>query len=103
MSCGQRLSWETLVQLEPRLAPLPEEAKADHAAAGPDFCAADTFAGFGNPRHGIKARLRRLVAWDFAKGGILGTSGAFEVCHDALFRALPPCRGGCGCTVLGGG
>lgn len=104
------LSWHRLVQLEPRLAGLEEDALDLHA--GPGFCAAAVWT------RSLKPRLTRLVGWDrhghdeepdsgdavllydllnsglpeVNRRGALWSSGAYDVAYDHLYALLPDCH-----------
>ena len=84
-----KLTWEKLMQLEPRLRDLWQEAQ--HADfCGGRFCSQDAW-------RAIKLRLVEIVGHcrsDFHP--ILGTSAAYELAYDRLLEAVPSCRG-CAC------
>ena len=91
------LSIEQLMKLEPRLAELLAEARGYQRDTPPDFCASRAWYGT-RERPGLRARLTRLIGW--ARSGshpVLTRSAAYDVACDAVYGALPDCRGGCGC------
>jgi hypothetical protein len=96
----ERLTFERLADLEPRLRALLEEARAHHSDPSPDFCANAVFYGYAHVRQGLKARLLKLVGWESGRHDLLGTSAAYDVAYDTIFEALPDCRGNCACTAI---
>jgi hypothetical protein len=91
---SSRVTWRTLVRIEPALAALETEIRALRPAPGERFCANGCWYGFRGHR-GIKPRLERLVGWD-AVDPRLATCQAYDLAYDHLYRLLPDCRG-CAC------
>jgi len=85
------MSWEKLIELEPRLAELLEEAKQVKDLGGSSFCANQTwFNRFGK-------RLDKLVGW-YAEGApAIQTSESYDIAFMKIYDALPACRN---CTCL---
>lgn len=99
---SRRLPFTRLLELEPRLGELLKEAQAVRDdGTGDYFCANQAFFAWGERAPGFKARLIRLVGW-WLEGGHpdLATSEAYDTAHRAIYDALPPCRGRCGCFQL---
>ena len=92
-------SWETLIDREPRLLDLYEEARAirddKHA---PHFCANNVWYGRrGWP--GLKERVTALVGWTRTDDPILGTPQAYDIAYHKIYGALPDCRD-CSCCAF---
>jgi hypothetical protein len=85
-------TWKELVVIEPRLVPLRKEARAYHKTAGEHFCANAVFFGYqtGYP-DSLKGRLSKLVGWE-RRGHPLGTSAAYDVAYETIYKELPDCR-----------
>lgn len=98
--CEKTLTWETLVELEPRLAHLRAMAsrvRDDGRAAY--FCANASWFGYDGHR-GIKPQLEKLVGFYRTASdpsGLLTGSQAYDLAYDTLYGLLPDCRGKCGC------
>lgn len=92
------LTWQQLVRLEPRLAALLAEAKVVRDdGRGRWFCGNAVFYGYPGWR-GFKPRLRALVGWDRpAYHPVLSGRRAYDLVYQTIYRALPDCRGECGC------
>jgi hypothetical protein len=94
----QSLTWNTLVELEPRLPQLYHRAKAikDHRRTK-SFCANQVW--YGTAYSGsLKDRLCVLVGWERLGSGDprLKTSEAYDLAYDKLYDVLPACRN-CAC------
>jgi hypothetical protein len=85
-----RVTWETLVAREPRLAALLAEIRKIRSRPG--FCANELWYGYGDYGHSLKYRLSCLVGWDRRPDPLLGTEDAYDVAYETLYRALPDCR-----------
>lgn len=84
--------------LEPRILTLLIEAAAivDDGSAS-YFCANEIF--FGDDelyRINFKERVIALAGWE-AENRALRTTRAYDVVYDAVYAALPDCRGDCSC------
>ncbi len=90
------LTWEKLVEIEPRLGQLLAEVrkvKDDKQMAG--FCANNVW--FGNNRHhGFKPRMYVLVGRASVHPQ-LRSSTAYSMAYAKLYDALPSCRN-CNCS-----
>jgi hypothetical protein len=85
-----KLTWEKLMQLEPRLRGLWQEAQHCDRFCGDRFCGMEAWPA-------LKPRLVEIVGHcrsDFHP--VLGTAAAYEIAYDRLLEAVPPCRG-CSC------
>lgn len=84
------ITWETMVQLEPRLGTLLEEIKnCQDLKLTKSFCANSVWA------KKFKQKMIQLVGWE-AKITDLSTDQAYDIAYNVLYGALPPCRS-CGC------
>jgi hypothetical protein len=97
---SRRLTFRALAKLEPRLNDLLAAARAFHKSRAKVFCANAVWYGYPGFRPGLKALLCRLVGWSRKEGGVLQTSEAYDVAYQAIYRALPDCRGRCACSGL---
>jgi hypothetical protein len=86
-----------LVSLEPRLADLLAEAKARRQKAGRKFCANAVWYGYPGHQPGLRQRLTQLVGWNSHRKGLLGSSTAYDVAYQTIYRALPDCGADCAC------
>lgn len=95
-----RLTWDQLAELEPRLRALEAEVRAfaDGYAKRRVRCANAVMLGFGSfDGRGIKDRLQRLVGWYRPdRHPVLSSALAYDLAGDRLYRLLPDCRG-CNC------
>lgn len=89
------LLWQRLVELEPRLLKLLEDAK--NADTGSAFCTSAAWYG-AHGFDGFKPRLEKLVGW--YREGVLETeeqeflysNRAYDAAYVVILNALPPCR-----------
>jgi hypothetical protein len=86
-----------LVSLEPRLAGLLEEAKAYRQKVGRNFCANAVWYGYRGHKPGLRQRLTQLVGWNSHRKDLLGSSAAYDVAYQTIYRALPDCGADCVC------
>ena len=100
----ERLTFDRLCQMEPRLASLLQrasEVRDDETAES--FCANRTWYGYENlPHEGIKEQLCSLVGSDredLPQGHVLRSSLAYELAYQTIYNVLPPCRN-CSCIGL---
>src|SRR5947209_4476528 len=81
-AAGQDLTFADLAALEPALWDLLAEARSlrptDEGEALALFCG---YSGYGP---GLKRRLSALVGWYSGRGGVLGSSGAYDVAYAAV-------------------
>lgn len=82
------LTWDALVEREPRLADLLDEAKSIPATR-PECEDLAPWYGYGG-WPGLKPRLIRLVGW-FAetRDPVLASPAAYQVAYDTVLNALP--------------
>ena len=103
MITQQRVTWQDLVEMEPRLADLEEDARSvEDDGQGESFCANDIWYGHGPYRGiGLVQRLEGLVGWlaDGSKPPLLRSSAAYDVAYRHVYNLLPDCRGDCGCGL----
>jgi hypothetical protein len=88
-----------LAILEPRLNDLLAEACALQEDADPNFCANSVWYGYPSHRPGLKRRLRQLVGWQSGQCEALRTEEGYNVEYEAIYGALPDCRGWCACSA----
>lgn len=99
------LTWQKLVELEPRLQALLNEARS--AADGKYcFCASDKWYGTDGPRSGLKHRVMQLVGFERKPPStlmpevLLQSHTAYDVAYQTIYGALPDCRNA-GCDCMG--
>ncbi len=91
------LTWQDLVEREPRLADLRIVAERVRDAGDGSFCANASWYGYGG-QLGLKPRLLRLVGWGAqSRDPVLRSCDAYDVAYQTLYDLLPDCRG-CGCV-----
>jgi hypothetical protein len=86
-----------LVSLEPGLADLLAEAKAHRRKAGRKFCANAVWYGYPGHQPGLRQELTQLVGWNSGRKDLLGSSAAYDVAYQTVYRALPDCGADCVC------
>jgi hypothetical protein len=60
------------------------------------FCANANWYGYSGP--GLKEKLCQLVGWEAKTDDPrLKTNEAYDVAYEAIYEALPDCRGRCSC------
>jgi hypothetical protein len=81
---SEALTWPQLVELEPALLALYQEAQA---VDGRDahFCANQVW------YDSFKPRLLALAGWE-AREPALRTQEAYDLAYETIYAALPPCR-----------
>jgi len=79
--------WSELIKAEPRLLALYERAKAVRDEETKEFFCANSIW-----YQQFKPELVELVGDARAGDPILGTSRAYEIAYDMIYRALPDCR-----------
>ncbi len=79
-------TWKQIVNVEPRLEELYQEAKAVDGGA-PYFCANRVWGQV----NGLRARLISLVGW-VAEIGVLRFSAAYDIAYRKVYDVLPACR-----------
>lgn len=94
---SEALTWQKLVELEPRLQALLDEARS--AADGKEsFCAFDKWYGSDGPRSGLKQKVMQLVGWERKPPSTLPTElllqshTAYDVAYQTIYGALSDCR-----------
>lgn len=98
ITVAEGLTWEVLVELEPRLAALYQRARAikDNKRRR-SFCANAVWYGYGE-HTGLKPELCELVGWAVEhRGGDprLASSRAYGIAYRKCYDVLPPCRNCC--------
>ena len=93
MTTETRLTWELLVDLEPKLGDLLSaiESVPD---IGQTFCANAVWYGYNDkPVGGFKAMVCRLVGWDRVRPPTeLMSIEAYDLAYQTCYDALPDCR-----------
>jgi len=93
-----KITWNELVEFEPRLLDLAKEALAyKKASRGKKYvCANDRWYGYGKWRdRGIKMDLIYLVGW-YAQKPELKTMRAYDTAYQHIYHLLPDCLN-CAC------
>ena len=92
------MTFADLVEMEPELGKLLDEAKSHHQNTPDHFCANAVWYGYaGWP--GLKPRVAKLVGTEARlQGTILNTHLAYDIAYDTISDALPDCRD-CTCWV----
>lgn len=100
VSQSPALSWDDLVQREPRLQTLLDRVERIRADADPrrPFCANFHWYGYDDG-NGIVRRLCELVGWGRQPSDALATREAYDIAYRTLYDQLPDCRS-CGCIDL---
>lgn len=83
----EKMTFEELAKIEPRLKTLLKEAQAIKDPGGPSFCANHIW----YKPLGFKDRLNKLVGWE-AKDERLKSSEAYDLAYEKIYDSLPPCR-----------
>ncbi|MFN8475532.1 MAG: response regulator [Anaerolineae bacterium] len=98
-----QVTWAELVQADPRIQELLDEAErvTDPGPPG-SFCASQAFWGHG-PNPGFRWRIPQLVGWERRRRNpsadpILFHFEAYELVYKKIYEALPPCLG-CHCIA----
>jgi hypothetical protein len=90
------LTWERLVELEPKLLALEGGVKVFAAAYALQRvrCANAAMLGYGDFEGcGIKDKIQKLVGWYRPeKHPILSSMRAYDIVGDRMYRLLPDCR-----------
>ena len=97
---ARTITWERLIELEPRLADLYRRAKnvRDDKRRRP-FCANRVWKGRGH-KLSFRDEVTRLVGhWAETEHEELKTSLAYTTAYQRIYDALPPCRN-CACLAL---
>ncbi len=91
---SERLTWENMVAIEPKLARMEAEIKRVKRVPGKPFCANAVWYGWhGHP--GFKARFVALVGW-YGPHAELASPGTYSFAYRHLYELLPDCWG-CSC------
>jgi hypothetical protein len=94
LQAGELPAWERLVELEPRLQELFDEACTPEVGKRP-YCRLTTW--YGRGKDGLKVRLAQLVGLGSEQPGLLTSVEAYRVGYETLFAALPECDENCSC------
>jgi len=91
MEAETRITWERLVQLQPRLIDLYRRALA--ADTSNENCWLDVWFG-RDSGYGLKGEMSKLVGWDAPRNAPseLTTDIAYEVAYNHILSAIPQCR-----------
>lgn len=95
MEVTTKLTWERLVQLEPRLLDLYNRARKSK----PTNKHCWIYVWFGDEEHaGLKRELLQLVGWDapLSAAAELTTELAYDIAYHHILDAIPGCEG-CRC------
>ena len=97
---AQPAAWAVMVRIEPRLRRLLREIKRIRDDRQSEyFCRNAVWYGwhpFNND--GFKGEMHALVGFRAARPE-LRSSACYDIAYQALYHALPPCRGPCGCPT----
>ena len=89
-------TWDQLVDREPRIARLLDEARAVRDDGGETFCANRLWYGVAWD-YGLKGTVEDLVGWDAeTRDPVLRTNVAYDLVYQTVYKALPNCRN-CAC------
>lgn len=89
------ITWDKLVELEPRLTSLLAEAQSIRDdKSKPVFCANSVWYGYHLHDGGLREKVIQLVGWEAQRKGVpeLRTQAAYDVAYQHVYDALPPCR-----------
>lgn len=81
--------WDRLVEREPRLLDLLNEARSWHPPTS-SFCANEVWYG-SQGDHGMRGQLQQIVGWAREPDPVLGTTEAFALAMRIIYGALPDC------------
>jgi hypothetical protein len=94
------LSWERIVEIEPRLRTAELEvlaiAHGERFPRGETFCANAIWYGYLDPSFSFKKRVHRYTGW-YAEKPELRSPAAYHLAYEHLYNLLPDCRG-CMCA-----
>jgi hypothetical protein len=85
------LTWELMVEIEPRLNALWLEACTVSSKYKKHFCANSFWYGYGSPEQGFKGRVSKLAGFDAANPKLRGMD-AYSIAYEKIYKALPDCR-----------
>jgi hypothetical protein len=88
---AKELSWERIVEIEPRLAAAEHDIKAVGRKRGKPFCANAIWYGYLDPAFSFKERVNCYAGWE-AKKPELRSPEAYDIAYDYLYALLPGCR-----------
>ena len=88
------LTWDQLVEREPRLQQLREAIAAVRDDPAEPYCCANEYWFFSHRGPGFVEQLAALVGWHRRPfDPLLGTSDAYDLAYRTLYDLLPDCRG----------
>jgi hypothetical protein len=94
-----KITWEELVQIEPRLQQLYQKVRRIKDRGGRYFCANECW--YGDDDHdGLKEEMQYLVGYltPASCDPRIRTMKAYSLAYSKLYNALPDCRNcNCGC------
>ena len=76
-----RITWEKLIKLEPRLLELYNRAQAIRKRKRPF----DPLGIWVGSKHGMKDEMTKLVGWNRPDVPELGTNAAYDIAYDRIF------------------
>src|SRR5215208_2067079 len=85
------VTWENLVEVEPRLRALERDVQTVADKGGPSFCANAIWYGYLDPEFGFKERMTRYMGW-IAEVPELRSIEAYDLAYEHLYDLLPDCR-----------
>jgi len=91
---GEPITWDELVELEPRLEALLQKAQSiEDDKSKKSFCANAAFYGFDG-YEGLREKIRNLVGWEVYDviDPRVQTASAFDAVYRKIYDALPDCR-----------
>jgi hypothetical protein len=89
---ARELSWERIVEIEPRLRQAEMELSAMTRKNKKPFCANAIWYGYRDPAFSYKERVNRYTGWHAEKPE-LRSPAAYDIAYDHLYDLLPGCRG----------
>ncbi|MEI7564028.1 MAG: hypothetical protein WCJ39_10825 [bacterium] len=84
----KKLTWETMIIIEPKLQELYLQAKS-YKKNSNNFCAIAVWYGY-NGKPSMKDRVCELVGWDSLHPS-LRNSKAYDMAYDKIYDELPDC------------
>jgi hypothetical protein len=88
---ASELSWERIVEIEPRLKHTEKVIRALTDKGGRYFCANELWYGYNDISQSFKGVVIRY-AGDYAERGELRSNAAYDIAYEHLYDLLPGCR-----------
>jgi hypothetical protein len=94
---AEELSWQRMVEIEPRLRTVERYILATTRHRLKPFCANALWYGYGDPDFSFKERVNRYAGWG-ADAPELRSGAAYDIAYEYLYDLLPDCNhdGWCG-------